>query len=688
MFKHILEKLSNEVSGWSTLNFVSEITRYHRIQASPGIRLAAESTLTRLEGFGIKTELIKYPADEDVFFWSSQMFQEWVCRDAELRLNEPKEEARCLARWVESRFSVIQRSHPTPHGCCEAEVMVLEKGEEESDYDGLDVEGKMVVTNGDVMRVYELAVEQRKAIGIIYDGMRTFPPARKEGDLDDALQYTSFWWTGSEKPCFGFVISPRTGRWLRRLVKTMSNKGLPVKVWAKIDSSFEKGIIEIASASILGETDEEVLIIAHLCHPEPSANDNASGVGAAVEAARALHRLIVTENLKKPKRTIRFLFVPEMTGTYAWLHENEYRIPKIIAALNLDMVGENQNLCGSSLNVEKTPESMQSFVNVLIEKILEEVKGEVKNLAGTSKYPLFRCSITQFSGGSDHYILSDPSIGIPCPMLNQWPDKFYHTSFDTIDKVDPEMLKRVALITATYAYFIADMGIEEALWLMSEAVLQHKKEVLSLIERFSLEILHKAEISSDPAEKMAEALTLLNKKEKYFRERGLTLIKSVEKVAGENLMFKKFEESLMEDLNESVSKSIGLAKKVLVNYALLRNISLKPKTVQELSSLEREAKRMIPVRRYRGPPDTRYWLSKLTETDRELSWKIRKEHTDDMVLSTLALYWADGERSLFEISELVNLETGRTNLEYLLTYFKLLEKMGLVEFQTESTSEG
>lgn len=687
MFKPVLEKLSKEVSGWSAFNLVSEITRYHRIQASPGIRSVVNYVLRYLGDFGLKTELSEYPADEEAFFWSSQMFLEWVCRDAELRLTEPKEEACCLARWLESKFSVIQRSYPTPHGCCEAEIVVLDNGEEEADYQGLDVEGKMVVTNGDVMRVHELAVARRKALGIIFDGMRTFPPVRKEGDLDDALQYTSFWWTGSERPCFGFVISPRTGRWLRSLVKTMNKKGKPVKVWAKVDSSFQKGTIENASASILGETDEEVVVVTHICHPEPSANDNASGVGAAMEAARALQRLIATGKLGKPKRTIRFLFVPEMTGTYPWLYENESHIPRIIAALNLDMVGENQNLCGSSLNIEKTPESTQSFVNMLVEKILEEVKGEAKNLAGTSSYPLFRCSVTPFSGGSDHYILSDPSVGIPCPMLNQWPDKFYHTSFDTIDKVDPEMLKRVALITATYAYFIADMGLEEALWLMSEAASHYKREVLFSTERFSSEVLREAAVSSVPSEKLAEALNLLKKKEKYFIERGLELVKSLEKVGGDNPIFKNFEELLMEDLNEAISKSIRLAEETLANYALLRNMPLKPKKIQEPSSLEKEAEKMIPVRLHRGPPATRYWLNRLDEKDRESSWKMRKDYGQDQVLSTLALYWTDGKRNLLEISELVNLEAGRTNLEYLMNYFKLLEKMGLIKTRTEPVLE-
>ncbi len=43
------------------------------------------------------------------------------------------------------------------------------------------------------------------------------------------------------------------------------------------------------------------------------------------------------------------------------------------------------------------------------------------------------------------------------------------------------------------------------------------------------------------------------------------------------------------------------------------------------------------------------------------------------------MYWADGERSLVEVSGLVEHEAGRTDLEFLMKYFRLLGKMGLVE---------
>jgi hypothetical protein len=679
MLRHVIRILAKEVSGESALSFVSEISRHHRIQASPGLRAAAEYAAETLSSFGLEAQVLKYRADYEAQSWGERMFEEWSCRDAELRLTEPAEEAQPLARWSDTKFSLIQRSHPTPGGCCDAEVVALEKGEEDADYEGVDVSGKIVITSGDVGRLYEMAVERRGALGIIYDGMRTFPPIRREGDLDDALQYTSFWWTGGEKPCFGFVLSPRRGRWLRRLVEERRKKGEPVKVWAKVDSRFRKGTIEDAVATIRGETDEEVVVVAHICHPQPSANDNASGCGAAIEAARALHRLIARGDLPRPRRTIRFTLVPEMTGTYTWLAGNEDRIPKMVAAINLDMVGENQNLCGGPLVAERTPEATPSFVNALVEAIYDELKADGKNLAGTATYALFKHAVSPFSGGSDHYIYSDPTVGIPCPMFIQWPDKFYHTSWDTIDKVDPEMLRRVALMTATYAYFIANAGAEEAVWLATEVSSRAKEDLVESMRKFVAETLDAEKQDEKLGERLGEALLELRKKVEYRADRGIEAIGTIGRLAGGDPNFTAIEERLIADLRSTAVKERKLVEQAFNDFARTKGISPPIPRKKRATKLEKEAAGIVPSRVYRGPISTRSWTRKLSLEERDDLWRLGKEHRESEVLGELAVYWTDGARNLLEIGELVRLETGRSDLEYLVKYYRFLEKMGLVK---------
>ncbi len=671
MFKRTFEKLKGEISGEIAFNHVAEISRHHRIQASPGLRAAVEYASETLRGYGLNVDVRRYKADGKTLAWSSLMFKEWSCSDAELMLVEPVGDTRYLARFGENKMSIIQRSFSTPRSGIEAEVIILQKGEEESEYSGLDLNGKVVLTNGDVARVRELAVEKHGAIGILYDGMWVREPSLREGELDDALKYTSFWWYGAEKPCWGFVLSPRAGKWVRRLIEGSER---PIKVHARVDSKLYEGEMENCIATIPGKTKEMVVIVAHICHPQPSANDNASGSGAAMEAARALQRLVASGELSKPRRSIVFTLVPEISGTYPWLMENETLIPEMVAALNLDMVGENQNLCGGPLIMERTPESCSSYVNSLIEAVYDSVKAEAKNLGGSASYALFKHAVTPFSGGSDHYIYSDPTVGVPCPMIIQWPDKFYHTSADTIDKVDPEMLRKVALITATYAYFLADAGPEEALWLTGETASREKRALLKRVQDMV------TETSDGDTEKASQILSRLRERIEYNTSRSIEAVASVKRLAPKEKKLDDAIASFSKDLALTMKSELKRAEALVSQIVVVKGWTLKPPRKRP-TKLEREAKDIVPVRKFRGPVSTREWMRKLSPMECEAFYRLGKAHKETSGIETLAVYWSNGTRSLLDVSRLVELESGRTDLEYLVNYFRFLEKMGLIELR-------
>ena len=66
---------------------------------------------------------------------------------------------------------------------------------------------------------------------------------------------------------------------------------------------------------------EEIVFSCHLDHPRPGANDNASGCAAILEVARTLVEAASRrERLAPPRRTIRFVFPPEIEGTLALLN--------------------------------------------------------------------------------------------------------------------------------------------------------------------------------------------------------------------------------------------------------------------------------------------------------------------------------------------------------------------------------
>ena len=662
MFKQILETIREIFSGPAAKGYVADITRYHRIQASPGYRQAAKYCHQRLTEWGVQAEIFSFPANERTRYWSRGMFQEWEATDATLHLIEPREKQRKLADYHGSKLSLIQRSAPFEG---EAEVVLLEDGEEEAEYEGLGLAGRIVLTKGDLERVRELAVERHGAVGILYDDLRETPPIRQRLDLPDALQYTSFWWTGHEKKCFGFVLTPREGERLRALIKEGAREGKPpLKVRAKVDSRFYDGAIEVVSGLIPGEDDQEVVIVAHLCHPQPSANDNASGSATALEMARALGLLIAKGELARPRRGLRFLWIPEMTGTYAYLATHEEAIPRMIAGLNLDMVGEDQDRTGSSLLLVRSPAATPSFADALLEALLEAASDEAKGFGGMGGFSLFRRAETPFMAGSDHYVLADPTVGVPCPMLNQWPDRFYHTSLDTLDKVDPRMLARVGAVAATYAYWIANAGPQEAVWLGHEMVARFKGEILRLVQGKVTEVM---------GEKTAGLSTVLNE----LKRQGEFL---VEREHGALASLKRLSPSLdVEGWKREVAEfaRAELARGQAIIRDQVEELPQTPPT--EPTEEEKRAAGMIPRRLYRGPIWAPRYLHKLSPADRERWYRLGKEYKEAMrVVPVLALYWADGKRTLLEIAQRVELEMGRREVSLLMEYFELLSRMGLI----------
>jgi len=676
MFKDIHKAVVEEYSGVRAKEYVAEITRYHRIQASPGFRAAAERCRDLLATFGLSAEVLPFPADERTQYWGSPMFQEWAAKEATLHLIEPADKARKLADFAEVKCSLIQRSAPVDN--LEAEIVLLEDGEDEKEYEGIDLQGKVVLTKGDLDRVRELAVGRHGAAGILFDGMRESPPIRQRIDLPDAVQYTSFWWRPGDKRCFGFVLSPRAGEDLRKLIKSQQREGKPPpKVRARVVSQFYDGHIEVVSAFIPGETEEEVIAVAHLCHPQPSANDNASGSAALLELARTLHHLIQFGKLPPPKRSIRLLWVPEMTGTYAYLATHEGEIPRMVAGINLDMVGQNQELCGSVFIIEGTPAATPSFATDLLERLREEWMAQAETLSSSSAYPLFRHTVTPFSGGSDHYILSDPTVGVPTPMLIQWPDKFYHTSEDTLDKVDPRMLAVLGGLATTYVYFVANAGSREVDWLGHEMLARFKARLARSVQDLLTDAL-----TTKNGEELAQATARLAKKTEFLADRQREAMRSLLRLAPEE---KWLIRDLSQAVDHAVQQEIERANSALHRHAQQLGLpeipALPPKEADEW---EKQAATMVPARLFRGPISPGAYMHQLTPQEKEEAYAWMKEYRRQYYgMSTVANYWADGKRTVAEIADLVELETGQRNMQLLVKHFRLLARLGLVALHSK-----
>ncbi len=465
MFQPLLEVVRGEASGERALESVRALARFHRVQSSPGYDEAADWLTRQLERMGLAVEIEHVAGDGRTRCFGALMPRGWSCARATASLLDRGARER-LCDYDAEKLSLVLRSAPARG---RFRIVALEDGSEDAHYHGNEVRGAVVLTRGAVHEVHRRAVVARGAAGILYDGRRLLPPVRDALDDPDALAYTSFWWSETEPRGWGFVLSPRVGQRLRERLR--SGSGLELEV--EIESTAFDTRIPLVSAVLpraggIGAGDE-VLVVSHLCHPQPSANDNASGVAANLESACVLAALRARGAWSPQSRGVRFLWVPELTGTHAWVSLDPARARRIAGALNLDMVGEDQERCGSTLLLEHPPCFAGSFAEELLRRIRAQAVDWVPSYSGPGHYSLTRMAEVPYSGGSDHAALIDPAIGVPCPMLIQWPDRFYHSSHDTADKCDPRSLALAARCAATYAGCLAAAGPAELEWL-AEAV--------------------------------------------------------------------------------------------------------------------------------------------------------------------------------------------------------------------------
>lgn len=647
MIRETHARVAEAVSGQNAFRYVAEIAQRHRIQSSPGFRAAAALVADELTRAGLAVDTLRFPADGRTFTWSSLVPQEWRLRSAELRLVAPAGEARVLASTLDHPLSVIQRSTPTPPEGVEAEVVALDGGADPRDYDGVEVRGKFVLTDRAQQTVHRLAVVERGAVGVIFDGMAEIPGLRPKGDLPDALQYTSYWWTPVDTRGFGFVLSPREGARLRATCRRGS-----VVVRGRVDAEFVDGEMEAVTATLPGLTaDEEVVILTHLCHPQPSANDNASGVGAVLEAARALAAAVAAGTLPRPRRTIRFLFPAEMMGTYAYLAGDPARTARAVAALNLDMVGENQDLCGSTLTVERPALSTPGWVADVLERLVEDEARGYPAAPDRRQAARFRHTSAPFNGGSDHYILSDPTVGVPCPMLIQWPDRFYHTSADMLDKVDPVQLARAARLAATYAHFLADAGPAEVGWIAAESV--------SRWTRRALDLAQEAVTAGAGHAALEQRLAFL-----------------ADAARGSLADLRRLDAATVETQQPAWERQVKVSTQFAVEHARMRHTAGEPSNTPRLfehADFDRVPRRTVP-----GPISAHGLHAHLDEVDRaELHALGQRGGRRAGLDQTLAVYWVDGRRTCREVAACVEAETGEpVDRVALHAYFRLLARAG------------
>jgi hypothetical protein len=462
-------------------------------------------------------------------------------------------------------------------------------------------------------------------------------------------------------------------------LKRLLDKGEKVVLRAEVDAELSAGDYGIVTGHIPGTdlADQEIWFVAHLDHCRPSANDNASGSAGILEAAETLTRLIGSGALA-PRRTIRFFWVPEINGPYAYISQHLDKTRKAVAVINMDMVGENQELCGSTFRVTGTPDSTPSFFNDLLKLNLafmlahdyqpgRELVDPYMVVSPLGTHESWKAQMIPYSGGSDHYVFMGGVINIPATMLGSWPDYFYHSSGDTADKSDPTQLKRAVVYGVMLSAAVAQMNRESGLELLDHlfnASLVRMEEAAGRARAF-------LESSSLSGVDLKEALNILRwtkrREERTFASVA-ALLPGDQEVA---VRVKTLSQSL-------ASRTTNIEESIGTTYSsLCKQRNQKAGSVPELTDEEKRAQSRIPVRNpaFPGPISTGYVIEKLAEQGKNYTHAI----------SGFALFelnaFIDGQLSVLEIRDAVSAECGAQKLSDVVHYLDTLETVGLVSFK-------
>ena len=176
-----------------------------------------------------------------------------------------------------------------------------------------------------------------------------------------------------------------------------------------IDSSLEPGHLTYGEVVLPGESDDEILISIHVCHPS-LADDNLSGIAVSVFLARHLAAL------PSRRHTFRFLYAPGTIGAITWLARHRDGVARIRHGLTLTCLGD-----GHPFTYKKTlagdAEVDRAAAHVLARK-------------GTD-----HAAVEYFPYGYDERQFNSPGFRLPVGSLmrgrhGQFPE--YHTSADDL----------------------------------------------------------------------------------------------------------------------------------------------------------------------------------------------------------------------------------------------------------------
>jgi len=561
-----------------------------------------------------------------------------------------------------------------------AELVYVGRGDTAADYTGKDVKGKIVLTSGVVGPAHNLAVRQFGAEGVVSFGNATGKPIDRPDQMG---------WSGiqpsndpSVRTTWGFILSLRMGLDLLGRLERHQH----VMLHAIVKAAEYDAPMNVVVATIPGDgsTNEEFHFTAHLFEgiAKQGANDNCGGPATQLEAGRAWIEMIKDGTMPKPKRTVRFLWVPEISGTRAYLLAHPELGQHVVASISTDMVGANQTINHNSLHLNQTMYSIPSIINDVSRQFFEYVgetnREKLHNRANGYAFqnPIidpsgtrdpFNYNIEKFYGASDHQVHLDWNPRIPAVQFGNWPDAVYHSSDDSPANQDPTQMKRAAFLMIAAGSVFANSGPDDVMAIAGVA-LSYAQQRIAADVRDAMALINGSQAAT-LNENYKEALNLV--KWAYWRESidvrsaGSLAIGNKAAIADVNALADTLAGGEAADTARVKLAYKSAATRLRVTYA----------EVPALSAAEQAAAKLVPSRKPADPNAPAPGRGGLGAPGAAPPGAVAQP-TLTGYYTQEANNFANGTRSILDIRNAIAAEFGPVPVETVVNYFRNLERAG------------
>jgi Zn-dependent M28 family amino/carboxypeptidase len=533
--------INQEFTGELAFGTTAFIEKYWRVVGNTGFNKTIYRIAEQLEKEGYTLE--ENATDKDILTYRIEKRPlknpTWESVNAIVKIES---EETPLLQHATNRNMIALNSYSTPKEGITAEVVYVKDLKK---LKTIDLKGKIVFVETSPYRVYKTAIKEGGAAGIIsYSNPKYLQPKKNT----TSIQFRSIP-LDTINQSWAIAMSYAAKERLKDRLKK-GKVTLNVKVETTIYKSEELTIVADIKGSTLPK--ERLVFSAHI--QEPGANDNATGVGVALEMA-SLTAKFIKEKRIAPKRTLTFLWGDEIVSTRRYVKEDSIRAQDIKWGISLDMVGENTAKTGGTFLIEKMPDPSAIWTRGNDKHTewggskmkLSQMKPHYLNdfLIGKfmeqGKRANWVVNTNPFEGGSDHVPFLRNNI--PSVLFWHFTDQFYHTDNDRIDKVSKTTLKNVGTASLIAAYSLLNSDENTAKVII-------KNTQLAAINRLNEE-LKQSKLALNKGDSLTTQIAIISAWKDWY-EKSITT--TIDMVSSDKLIKKEIDNS--QKLIDSIARKI------------------------------------------------------------------------------------------------------------------------------------